>query len=78
MYHVGDIVTVNDTTQASYQYSIQVPMGQNFAPGFNPNFTPKEMLELGVFEKNIVTTVKTSSRRNGLAMRKSATVPTHR
>ena len=50
MYHVGDIVTVNDTMQASYQYSIQVPMGQNFAPGFNPHFTPKEMLELGVFE----------------------------
>ena len=51
MYHVGDIVTVNDTMQTSYQYSIQVPMGQNFAPEFNPHFTPKEMLELGIFER---------------------------
>jgi hypothetical protein len=50
MYHVGDVVTVNDTMQASYQYSLQVPMGQKFASGFNPHFTPKEMLELGVFE----------------------------
>ena len=50
MYHVGDIVTVKDTMQPSYQYSIQVPMGQKFAPGFNPHFTPKEMLGLGIFE----------------------------
>ena len=78
MYHVGDIVTVNDTMQASYQYSIQVPMGQNFAPGFNPHFTPKEMLELGVFEENIVMTVKMSSHQNGLPTQKSAMFPTHR
>ena len=51
MYHVGDIVTVNDTMQNSYQYSIQVPMGQNFAPGFNPHFEKFEFFDFSKFRE---------------------------
>jgi hypothetical protein len=44
------IIEVNDLMQSGYQYSLTAPMGKNFDTGFNPHFTPKEMLALGVFE----------------------------
>ena len=49
-YRVGDVVVVNDSMQRSYRYAISVPLGGGFAPEFKPRFSPKEMLELGVFE----------------------------
>ena len=53
MYEVGDIIVVNDSMQTSYQYSIEAPTGKNFAFDFNPFFTPKKMLAMGVFEGKI-------------------------
>ena len=50
MYKIGDIVSVNDTMQNSYEYRIEEPTGKNFASDFEPFFSPKEMLKLGVFE----------------------------
>ncbi|HOO82894.1 MAG TPA: hypothetical protein PK513_10380, partial [Alphaproteobacteria bacterium] len=50
MYKVGDKITVNDKMQSGYSYRLDAPMGKNFDPAFKPHFTPKEMLELGVFE----------------------------
>ena len=50
MYKVGDTVTVNDRMQISYQYEISAPYGSAFEDGFAPYYTPKEMLEMGVFE----------------------------
>lgn len=50
MYAVGTIVKVSDTMQRGYSYEIVAPAGKKFADGFAPRFTPKEMLELGVFE----------------------------
>ena len=50
MYEVGEIIVVNDSMQTSYQYSIEAPTGRNFAFDFNPFFTPKKMLAMGVFE----------------------------
>jgi hypothetical protein len=47
---VGDVVVVNDKMQKGYVYELTAPLGQNFAVGFAPHFTPQEMLELGVFE----------------------------
>ncbi len=43
-------ITVNDRMQSGYTYELVEPMGDHFDPGFTPHFTPKEMLELGIFE----------------------------
>lgn len=47
---MAKFVTVNDKMQSGYVYEITEPMGKNFAADFRPHFTPKEMLEMGVFE----------------------------
>ena len=47
---IGELVTVRDLMQQGYQYQIAAPMGADFSPSFLPHFTPKEMLQLGVFE----------------------------
>lgn len=42
-------VVVNDLMQKKYEYICSAPAGKNFAPGFHPDLTPKEMFALGVF-----------------------------
>ena len=42
-------VEVNDKMQKDYVYFRTKPMGRAFRPGFTPELTPKQMLELGVF-----------------------------
>ena len=41
---------VFDKMQQGYEYDLSAPAGEVFAPDFTPELTPKEMLELGVFE----------------------------
>jgi hypothetical protein len=48
-------VTVNDKMQKGYSYTLTEPIGKNFDPGFSPELTPKEMLELGVFGGKYMT-----------------------
>lgn len=36
--------------QSDYHYKIEAPAGEGFMSNFTPHFSPKEMLELGVFE----------------------------
>jgi hypothetical protein len=43
------IIAVNDRMQKGYRYELSMPAGKNFDPGFRPELTPKDMLELGVF-----------------------------
>jgi hypothetical protein len=43
-------VTVSDRMQSGYCYDITAPMGASFDSGFTPHFSPREMLEMGVFE----------------------------
>jgi hypothetical protein len=43
------VIEVNDLMQKNYTYELTEPMGKNFDPRFQPDLTPKEMLELGVF-----------------------------
>src|SRR5690348_1169242 len=43
------IVRVNDRMQQGYTYEIVSPAGRNFHPDFQPDLSPKEMLQLGVF-----------------------------
>lgn len=42
-------VTVHDDIQDGYSYELSVPSGKNFDAEFQPELTPKQMLELGVF-----------------------------
>jgi hypothetical protein len=50
MYPIGTVVEVDDSFQRGYRYTIAAPCGGDFAPGFAPQLSPKEMLRLGVFE----------------------------
>jgi hypothetical protein len=43
-------VVVNDRMQKDYRYELSAPMGKAFADGFAPHYTPRQMLEMGVFE----------------------------
>ncbi|MCC3860034.1 hypothetical protein [Pseudemcibacter aquimaris] len=43
-------ITADNRVQRGYQYTLTEEMGQNFADGFQPHFTPQQMLEYGVFE----------------------------
>ncbi|MEO6153503.1 MAG: hypothetical protein ABIP24_10175 [Croceibacterium sp.] len=40
---------VNDRMQRGYRYERSATLGGDFAPGFEPELTPPEMLRLGVF-----------------------------
>ena len=48
-------VIVDDRMQRGYAYWRTAPVGRNFAPGFTPDLTPKEMLRLGVFGGKYMT-----------------------
>jgi len=43
------VVVVHDRMQDGYRYELTEPEGKNFADGFRPELTPREMLHLGVF-----------------------------
>ena len=49
------MVLVNDKMQKGYAYDYAAGVGEEFAPDFRPELTPKEMLELGVFEGHYMT-----------------------
>jgi len=49
------IITVNDRMQSGYSYELTEPMGQHFHPGFKPDLTPRQMLEMGVFGGKYMT-----------------------
>jgi len=42
-------ITVNDRMQTGYSYELVAREGKDYGLGFNPDLTPKEMLEIGVF-----------------------------
>lgn len=48
-------VIVHDLMQKGYEYDLTQPEGKNFDPLFNPELTPSEMLELGVFGGKYLT-----------------------
>ncbi len=43
-------VVVKDSMQDGYTYIRSEPEGKNFDPEFTPDLSPKEMLELGIFD----------------------------
>ena len=46
----GDKIVVNNKMEHTYSYTLQEAPGSNFDSGFEPFFTPGQMLRLGVFE----------------------------
>lgn len=42
-------ITVSDKMQDGYRYALTAPVGAGFDEAFQPDLTPKQMLELGVF-----------------------------
>jgi hypothetical protein len=48
-------VIVEDRMQRGYRYCRVAPMGGEFDPAFEPELTPAEMLELGVFGGKYMT-----------------------
>src|SRR5688572_30864144 len=48
-------VIITDRMQRGYVYWRTEPVGRNFAPGFTPDLTPKEMLRLGIFGGKYMT-----------------------
>ena len=48
-------VTVDDKMQSGYRYELTRPSGRSFAPEFDPELTPKQMLEMGVFSGRYMT-----------------------
>jgi len=48
-------IIVNDKMQRNYKYLLTEQMGKNFDPMFNPELSPKQMLELGIFGGKYMT-----------------------
>ncbi len=48
-------IKVNDCMQQDYEYFLTKPPGKEFAPGFQPELTPKQLLRLGVFGGKYMT-----------------------
>lgn len=42
-------ITITDKFQKNFKYQLTEPVGKNFDPEFKPDFTPKQMLAMGVF-----------------------------
>ena len=49
------LIIVNDKMQTNYRYELTEPAGKNFHVEFEPELTPKEMLELGIFGGKYMT-----------------------
>lgn len=48
-------IVVNDLMQRGYVYFLTEPVGKNFRVDFQPELTPKKMLELGIFGGKYMT-----------------------
>ena len=48
-------VVVSDLMQKGYEYQLSEPVGKHFSPEFQPQLTPRQMLEFGVFGGRYMT-----------------------
>jgi hypothetical protein len=63
------IVTVNDKMQKGYRYTLMEPIGGNFHPEFQPQLTPRDRLNLGVFCGKYMTETQDEFPDAGFTMR---------
>jgi hypothetical protein len=54
-----DTILVNDRMQTAYRYVLTEPVGDNFHPEFQPQLSPRQMLEMGVFGGKYMTDCRT-------------------
>lgn len=47
---IGDIIEVSDNMQTDYSYALAEPVGEAFSEAFHPFYSPRQMLEMGIFE----------------------------
>lgn len=66
-------MVVNDRMQKGYTYYLTEPAGRNFAPGFAPELTPKQMLRLGVFGGKYLTDCRDEFPRDWFTRARLAT-----
>lgn len=52
---MGTLVKVHDRMQQGYSYFLSEPPGKNFHSDFQPELTPTQMLEMGVFGGRYMT-----------------------
>lgn len=68
--HLGDTkinmktIVVNDRMQKGYRYYLTEPVGKNFESDFQPQLTPKQMLEMGVFGGKYMTDCESEFPKN--------------
>lgn len=75
MYKPGDIITVDDRMQRGYSYEIAARTGKDFDPGFTPFYTPRKMLELGVFEGKYCNDCRDELPKSWFAKAKTSDIP---
>ncbi|MCA1808800.1 MAG: hypothetical protein ABR497_05250 [Kiritimatiellia bacterium] len=63
-------IIVNDLIQKNYRYLLTEPVGRNFHPDFQPELTPRQMLELGVFGGKYMTDCRAEFPRSWFARAK--------
>jgi hypothetical protein len=67
-------VTINDRMQQGYSCELTAAIGRDFHPEFQPDLSPKKMLQLGVFEASI-STIAGSGLRGRTCRPRAATGP---
>jgi hypothetical protein len=68
-------VIVNDLMQQNYVYERVEPEGKNFSELFEPELTPIQMLEMGVFEGHYMTDCQDEFPRHWFEWAKLSPVP---
>lgn len=71
----GDIITVNDKMQTDYAYKLVASAGKKFDDGFEPFYTPKQMLEMGVFEGKYMNDCRDEFPKSWFAKAKLSDTP---
>ena len=65
-------VYVRDKMQKRYRYALSAPTGRDFDPEFKPQFTPAQMLQLGVFCGKYMTDCRNEFPKSWFAKAKFA------
>ena len=72
---IGQTVHVSDRMQAEYAYEIEAPYGDVRTEVFQPHFSPKSMLELGVFEGKYINDCMDEFPRDWFTKSKTSSQP---